>query len=60
MFVNGVEDKDKSRRIEIKFSIKNDNALKDVEKFFEFIKTISPIQKSILTDLNFILKEMIY
>ncbi|MEE6548507.1 hypothetical protein VWM74_08615, partial [Campylobacter jejuni] len=31
-----VEDKDKSRRIEIKFSIKNDNALKDVEKFFEF------------------------
>ncbi|EAK8518552.1 hypothetical protein E7P18_01640 [Campylobacter jejuni] len=36
VFVNGVEDKDKSRRIEIKFSIKNDNALKDVEKFFEF------------------------
>ncbi|MBZ7929454.1 OmpA family protein [Campylobacter sp. LH-2024] len=33
---NGVEDKDKSRRIEIKFSIKNDNALKDVENFFEF------------------------
>ncbi|EPZ2627072.1 OmpA family protein [Campylobacter coli] len=36
VLVNGVEDKDKSRRIEIKFSIKNDNALKDVEKFFEF------------------------
>ncbi|EAI3823225.1 hypothetical protein XJ45_02830 [Campylobacter coli] len=36
ILVNGVEDKDKSRRIEIKFSIKNDNALKDVEKFFEF------------------------
>lgn len=36
VYVNGVEDKDKSRRIEIKFSIKNDNALKDVEKFFEF------------------------
>ncbi|EKS3201222.1 hypothetical protein A0M30_06875 [Campylobacter jejuni] len=36
VFINGVEDKDKSRRIEIKFSIKNDNALKDVEKFFEF------------------------
>ncbi len=36
VFVNGVEDKDKRRRIEIKFSIKNDNALKDVEKFFEF------------------------
>ena len=36
VFVNGVEDKDKIRRIEIKFSIKNDNALKDVEKFFEF------------------------
>lgn len=33
---NGVEDKEKSRRIEIKFSIKNDNALKDVENFFEF------------------------
>ncbi|TKX32810.1 OmpA family protein [Campylobacter aviculae] len=33
---NGVEDKDKSRRIEIKFSIKNDNALKDIENFFEF------------------------
>ncbi|EAI1055422.1 hypothetical protein GFU71_02515 [Campylobacter coli] len=36
VLVNGMEDKDKSRRIEIKFSIKNDNALKDVEKFFEF------------------------
>ncbi|EMB5527851.1 OmpA family protein [Campylobacter coli] len=36
VLVNGVEDKDKSRRIEIKFSIKNDNVLKDVEKFFEF------------------------
>ncbi len=36
VFVNGVEDKDKSRRIEIKFGIKNDNVLKDVEKFFEF------------------------
>lgn len=36
VLVNEVEDKDKSRRIEIKFSIKNDNALKDVEKFFEF------------------------
>ncbi|EGK8262556.1 OmpA family protein [Campylobacter coli] len=36
VLVNGVKDKDKSRRIEIKFSIKNDNALKDVEKFFEF------------------------
>lgn len=36
VYVNGIEDKDKSRRIEIKFSIKNDNALKDVEKFFEF------------------------
>ncbi|MFK0327087.1 OmpA family protein [Campylobacter coli] len=36
VLVNGVEDKDKSRRIEIKFSIKNDNALKDVEKFFEY------------------------
>lgn len=36
VLLNGVEDKDKSRRIEIKFSIKNDNALKDVEKFFEF------------------------
>ncbi|EIX7213992.1 OmpA family protein [Campylobacter coli] len=36
VLVNGVEDKDKSCRIEIKFSIKNDNALKDVEKFFEF------------------------
>ena len=33
---NGVENKDKSRRIEIKFSIKNDNAIKEVEKFFEF------------------------
>ncbi|MBZ7959837.1 OmpA family protein [Campylobacter molothri] len=33
---NGVEDKDKSRRIEIKFSIKNDNTLKEVENFFEF------------------------
>ncbi|AXP08798.1 OmpA family protein [Campylobacter hepaticus] len=36
VFVNGIEDKNKSRRIEIKFSIKNDNALKEVEKFFEF------------------------
>ncbi|EAH8149066.1 hypothetical protein EWV11_06825 [Campylobacter jejuni] len=36
VLVNEMEDKDKSRRIEIKFSIKNDNALKDVEKFFEF------------------------
>ncbi|MBZ7963874.1 OmpA family protein [Campylobacter sp. 2457A] len=36
IMINGVEDKDKSRRIEIKFSIKNDNALKDVENFFEF------------------------
>ncbi|QWU79922.1 hypothetical protein DU474_03485 [Campylobacter novaezeelandiae] len=33
---NGVEDKELSRRIEIRFSIKNDNALKEVEKFFEF------------------------
>ncbi|WP_373451528.1 OmpA family protein [Campylobacter bilis] len=33
VIVNGIEDKDKSRRIEIKFSIKNDNALKDIEKF---------------------------
>lgn len=38
VLVNGVEDKDKSRRIEIKFSIKNDNALKDVEKFLSFTK----------------------
>ncbi|MBK1991298.1 OmpA family protein [Campylobacter sp. 2018MI35] len=33
---NGIEDKELSRRIEIKFSIKNDNALKEVEKFFEY------------------------
>ncbi len=33
---DGTEDKELSRRIEIKFSIKNDNALKEVEKFFSF------------------------
>jgi len=33
---DGIEDKDLSRRIEIKFSIKNDNAIKEIEKFFEF------------------------
>ncbi|ENQ1163150.1 OmpA family protein [Campylobacter upsaliensis] len=33
---NGVEDKDLSRRIEIKFSLKNDTALKELENFFEF------------------------
>lgn len=32
---NGSEDKELSRRIEIKFSIKNDNALKEVENFFD-------------------------
>lgn len=36
VLVNGVEDKNKSRRIEIKFTIKNDNALKDALNFFEF------------------------
>lgn len=36
IYKNGVEDKQLSRRIEIKFSIKNDTALKEVEKFFEF------------------------
>ena len=33
---NGVEDKDLSRRIEIKFSLKNDAAFKELENFFEF------------------------
>ncbi|MBS4406885.1 OmpA family protein [Campylobacter vulpis] len=33
---NGVEDKDLSRRIEIKFSLKNDIALEELENFFEF------------------------
>lgn len=56
VFVNGVEDKDKSRRIEIKFSIKNDNALKDVEKFLNFIKTISPIQKINFNGFEFYIK----
>ena len=32
---NGVEDKDLSRRIEIKFSIKNDSAIEELENFFE-------------------------
>lgn len=32
---NGAEDKNLSRRIEIKFSIKNDNAIKELENFFE-------------------------
>ncbi|ARE81148.1 OmpA family protein [Campylobacter helveticus] len=33
---NGIEDKDLSRRIEIKFSLKNDAAFKELENFFEF------------------------
>lgn len=36
VLVNGVEDKNKSRRIEIKFTIKNDNALEDALNFLEF------------------------
>ena len=32
---DGVEDKELSRRIEIKFTIKNDNAIKEVEKFLD-------------------------
>ncbi len=32
---NGVEDKELSRRIEIRFSIKNDSALRELEEFFD-------------------------
>ena len=33
IYKNGVEDKDKSRRIEIKFRIKNESAIKELQKF---------------------------
>lgn len=36
ILVNGKEDKNKSRRIEIKFKISNNAAIKEVENFFEF------------------------
>ncbi|MEA1916467.1 MAG: OmpA family protein, partial [Campylobacterota bacterium] len=32
---DGSEDKDASRRIEIKFSIKNDKGIKELEKFLK-------------------------
>lgn len=35
---NGVEDKELSRRIEIKFSTKNENTLEEIEKFFDLYR----------------------
>lgn len=36
VFKNGVEDKELSRRIEIKLSVKNDSAIKELQNFLEF------------------------
>ena len=36
VFKDGVEDKDASRRIEIKFSLSNKEAINEIEKFLEF------------------------
>ena len=33
IYKNGVEDKDNSRRIEIKFTVKNENAIKELQNF---------------------------
>lgn len=36
IFKNGVEDKELSRRIEIKLNVKNDSAIKELQNFLEF------------------------